>query len=94
MGSKVERQGSLRAIVRASRRSGLAVAVVVLAALPLASHATDVPLPELEGSEARVQVAVRSRYEEVRAAPRDAEAWGADAIVLDAHRFVDTAIQA
>lgn len=68
--------------------------MALLAALALPSHAADVPLPELEGSEARVQRAVRSRYEEVLSAPRDADAWGAYGMVLDAHRFIDTAITA
>ena len=69
-------------------------AAFLLAAVALPSFAAEIPLPELQGTQARVEQAVRSRYEEVLPAPDDADAWGAYGMTLDAHRFVEAAIVA
>lgn len=72
---------------------GPCASLVVLGAVAFQSLAVEIPLPDLVGTQARVQQAVRDRYQMVLSSA-DAEAWGAYGMTLDAHRFVEAAIVA
>jgi len=81
-------------IKRLGRPSRLRVAAFLFAAAALPSFAAEVPLPELRGTQARVQEAIRSRFQEVQSSPDAADAWGVYGMTLDAHRFVEEAVAA
>ncbi|HVS15397.1 MAG TPA: tetratricopeptide repeat protein [Thermoanaerobaculia bacterium] len=68
------------------RAAGWAGAVCAVSLAAAGARAAEVPAPQLEGVEPRVRQALVAAQRLVEARPRDAGAWGAYGMALDAHR--------
>ncbi len=74
---------------------GCSIPIVAVLLAAAVSTAAAVPnLPDLDGAEPQVRIAIRKARDDVRAEPESAATWGRYGSVLDAHVFMAEAVRA